>query len=402
MPYQIDDQIYRPDNPQFGKALEEAYAKRLRPLCLCKPGGLEVYIAHVGNQHIAKRMPGTGFKHDGKCEHFEAPLSVSGEGLVVGDAIQEFDNGLVKLRLDFALTKIAGRAPPMPSEKPAETAKADTTKLTMRGLLHYLWKESGLYKWQPGSAGKRSYGVFAKYTGLAAGNKFTRSQSLSEVLFTPRPSPNDPEQKELIRQQMNVQLSRAATDPSGVRRMGLVLGEVFQIEKASSVSYQLQLVCLLERSFRISEETHKRMVKAFDEQLSLWDRQHNRLILLATFYLDGAGTPTIQELTLMNVTRDEWLPFGSTYEAELIARLVESKRSFQRGLKFNLPKKAVIASCVLTDVEPSVALFVSAPGVDEQALEQQVKAAKDDQLGVWVWRGGAEVMPALPLAKWAN
>lgn len=399
MPYKINEEVLRGDESSFESRLASAHKQKIRPLCLCKPVGLEVYIAHVGTHYIVKRLPGSGSEHGSDCTHYEAPLSISGEGLVMGDAIQEQEEGIVKLKLDFALTKIAGRAPPTPSDKPPETAKADSSRLTMRGLLDYLWKEAGLSKWQPASAGKRSYGVFAKYTLIAANNKFTRSQALADALVIPPPSTGDQDQRSAAQHRIALQISKACTEPSGGRRLGLILGEVYEIEKVSSVSWQLKLLCMLEKPLRVSEELHRRMQKAFDGQIASWNRADNRLIMLATFYQDVSGVPTLQEVTLKTVTKDEWIPFESANERELIAELVRQQRSFQKSLKFNLPKKSVIASCVLTDSTKTTALFIDEPGGDALALEDCIKSAQADGLDVWIWRPGQEVLPPFPAKK---
>ena len=50
---------------------------------------------------------------------------------------------------------------------PAAGADSDSvassgTKLSLRGLLHYLWDQGELTRWQPGFAGKRTWSTVRK------------------------------------------------------------------------------------------------------------------------------------------------------------------------------------------------------------------------------------------------
>jgi len=62
--FKLAEQVIEETAPDLQDALADAYRKRIRPLCLCKEGGLAMYIAQVGEQYIVKRMPMTGGGHD--------------------------------------------------------------------------------------------------------------------------------------------------------------------------------------------------------------------------------------------------------------------------------------------------------------------------------------------------
>ena len=71
--------------------------------------------------------------------------------------------GLTALRFDFALSKGASKAIPSVNTEAKNSVKTDGKKLSLRGLLHYLWEQAEFNKWSPGMAGKRNWFVIRKY-----------------------------------------------------------------------------------------------------------------------------------------------------------------------------------------------------------------------------------------------
>jgi len=319
-------------------------------------------------------------------------MSISGAAAVMGSAIESNDVGDVTLRLDFAMSKIAGKTPPAPSGLTPETAKVDPTKLTMRALLHYLWQEAGFHKWSPRMDGKRNDWVLHKYLVQAAAGKRMKAGALSDLLVVARPVVSSGTQS-AVDGHVTLQLARAATDASGARRLALVIGEVLAVEKGP-LSHRL-FVKGLPKGFVVSDDLFKMVEKAFSEQLAMWQIDSNRLMMLATFYNDTVGNPVLSELTLMNVTRD-LLPFESLFEEQMIGRLVVAQRRFTKGLRFNLNLKIQIATAVLTDTKPPTAIFILSPGADVDSLTAQVLEATNENLATLVWRAGIDSEPALP------
>lgn len=71
--FKLADQVIEETAPDLQIALADAYRKRIRPLCLCKDGGVSMYIAQVGEQYVVKRMPMSGGGHDPACSSYEPP-----------------------------------------------------------------------------------------------------------------------------------------------------------------------------------------------------------------------------------------------------------------------------------------------------------------------------------------
>ena len=175
----IDGEVIAADSADFQTRLAEAQSRQVRPLCLCRDPGLPLYISRVGGRLILKRMPGTGAQHDPACASYEPPYELSGLGSVAGSAIREdLETGTTLLKLDFSLTKSAGRALPAPSATPEKgEVRSDGTKLTLRALLHYLWDQAGFNRWRPGMAGKRNWAVIRKFLLEAAEGKSSKGKA---------------------------------------------------------------------------------------------------------------------------------------------------------------------------------------------------------------------------------
>ena len=85
--------------------------------------------------------------------------------------------------LDFAAKR--GSAAAAAEGTTAETARTDGSKLTLRGLLHYLWKEAELNCWSAGMAGKRTWAVIRHRLLVAAANKTAKGVALTKQPFVP-------------------------------------------------------------------------------------------------------------------------------------------------------------------------------------------------------------------------
>lgn len=83
----IDGQQFLPTTPGFAEAVAHAYGRRRRPLCLCRPEGIEMYVSRLGKGCIVKRMPETGHQHAPDCVSFEPPADPTGMRQLLGTAI---------------------------------------------------------------------------------------------------------------------------------------------------------------------------------------------------------------------------------------------------------------------------------------------------------------------------
>ena len=305
----------------FQDALAAAHAVRHRPLCLCRSQGLEMYVARLGSSFILKRMPETGSEHAPDCACYEPPADLSGFGELKGSAIVEDPNGgITSLKLGFALSKGSSRSTtPAPGDG-SDSVASDGSKLTMRGLLHYLWDEGELTRWQPAFAGRRSWAVVRKHLMSAAEGKVARGRALQDQLYIPEVFAV--ERREEINARRNARWSRIGSDRQSSHALLVLIGEVKEIAP-SRFGYKAVIRHVPDQAFLLDEAIYRRMGRRFEAELSRWSTSEElHLVMMATFSVKRESLiPTIDELTLMLVNSC-WLPVPDPFEQQLLDRLV--------------------------------------------------------------------------------
>jgi len=390
--YEVGGRRFETTSPGFAEAIAEAHASHQRPRCMCLVEGVEMYMARLGGGYIVKRMPNTGSHHAPDCPSYEPPAEVSGLGQVLGSAITEDPaTGETTLKLGFPLSKTPGRSAVPSAGGNTDSVATDGTKLSLRGLLHYLWDQAELTHWQPGFAGKRSWATVRKHLLCAAENKIARGDSLRSRLYIPEVFSLD--ERDAINARRMAQWSQAIAAPGKLQHLMLLIAEVKEIVPAR---YGFKAVAkhVPDQAFSLDEQLYRRLGRRFESELALWGAADDiHLVMIATFSLAAAGIPTIVELSLMPVTR-HWLPIEDGFEKQLIERLVADGRSFVKGLRYNLAPASALASATLTDCGGSAPLlFVVQTGIEGSGRHIQVCAPS---VPVWLWKPSSEAMPSLP------
>lgn len=355
-----------------------------------------MYVARLGEGFIVKRMPGSGSRHTPDCASYEPPPEASGLGQVFGTAIKEDPaTGETALRLGFPMSKLGGRATmPVPGSA-SDSVASDGCSLSLRGLLHYLWDQAELTRWQPGFAGKRSWSTVRKHLLVAAENKVARGEALRTRLYIPEHFSID--QREVLNTRRVARWNRAVAKPGKPQHLMLLIGEVKEIVPAR-YGFKAVIKHVPDQAFALDEHLYRRLGRRFDKELGLWasaDTVH--MVVIATFGVSEAGTPMIAEMSLMPVTR-EWLPIEDSFERQLVERLVAEGRAFIKGLRYDLHRDQPIAAATLTDTGGAgTVMFVLAPGLDRTAITDFIECATHSgDAAVWVWNPGSEAMPRFP------
>jgi hypothetical protein len=360
-----------------------------------------MYVAKVNHHFILKRMPNTGAAHAPSCDSYDPPPELSGLGQVLGAAIEEdLAGGSTLLKLDFSLSKSGHRNMPVPSGKESDTVSSNGSKLTLRGVLHYLWGEAGFNRWSPAMHNKRNWFVIRKHLLHAAENKTAKGIDMGDILYIPEGF--DADKKDEITQRRQSHLMRIAAPDKGARRLMVVIGEVKEIGKAR---YGMKVVVkhLPDFPFQISDDLHTRLVRRFDLELSLWDAHvGSHLIIISTFGVNPVGVANLEEVALMVVT-ENWIPFENAYDRLLLDTLTKQRRRFMRGLRYNMPQSRPLAVAVLTDIEPNpAALYIVPIGASQDYIDEQNKLIEESELSSWIWDATAGAMPPLPVARAAT
>ena len=394
--YLVGGRRFETDSPGFGEAIAAAHTAHHRPRCLCLVDGVEMYVARLGDGFIVKRMPNTGSHHVPDCPSYEPPAELSGLGQVLGSAITEDPNtGETALKLGFSMSRIGGRSKIPAAGSVSDSVVTDGTKLSLRGLLHYLWDQAELTRWQPGFAGKRSWATVRKHLLLAAENKIARGGALHARLYIPEMFSVD--QRDAITARRFAQWAHAVASPGKPQHLMLLIAEVKEIVPAR-YGFKAVIKHVPDQAFALDEQLYRRLGRRFGSELSLWGAADNlHMVMITTFGVSETGIPTIAELSLMPVT-GQWLPIEDSFEQQLVERLVHDGRSFVKGLRYNLPPGQPLASTILTDAgELPVSLCIAPRGADNQQLNSAITdiAATTGSLA-WVWQIAQGPMPPLP------
>ncbi len=361
-----------------------------RPGCLCSPsqdGGVPMYIARIGQRYYLKRMPGTGPEHAPDCGSWSPPAELSGLAPLLGTAIcDQPDDGATRLGLGFALTRQPGRNTTVgASSTVTDTEDGRHARLSLRGLLHYLWEESGLTRWTPALAGKRHWGMVRSRLQRAAEDKVTKGHPLADYLYIPEMFSSAIKYDIVGRRTLAL---KRLTGTDGSRRLMLLVGEVKDLRPAHFDQRALIIKHLPDFPILADDALITHLRTSHGTEFALRQAiSDSHLILAATFALSTAGVAVAQDAALMTVTRD-WTPFDTISDHALLGVLAQKRRRYVKPLRYLLPTAAQIPCVVLTDTDPPTPCYLT----DNHQPEPPNIAGPQ-----WIWNTStAPHMPPLP------
>lgn len=394
--YRIGEQEFQDDCVQFQDALEHAFTRKLRPLCLCQPHGVAMYVARFEGQYLIKRMPSSGPGHHPSCGAFQSSIGFCAIDNLLGEAIRfDKEHGMVSLRLGFSLARSTGRTSAVTPSSIADSVKIAPNRLSLRSLLHYLWQESELCEWTSAWTGKRGWGkVRASLLDTASCMRMSRG-ALLDALFVPEPFHVD--DKAAISQRRAQSLAPLTHGDNSKRNLMLLVGELKEFGQAR-IARRLIIKHMPDFPFLIDEPGWKRLQKIFARELALWEADPDlHLVTILTFGLNKAGFATIEEIALMTTTPN-WIPFETLHEQNLLAHLAKHRQKSIKALRFHLPEDKPAVCVLLPETQPrSVAMFIVPPEADEAyeaALSEMIAASPE--INPWIWRVSEASMPTLP------
>lgn len=387
------------NNARFDIELAAAYDARHRPICQCVEKGVEMYIAKIGDSHYIKRMPGTGHAHGFRCISFEPPSELSGLGDLMGSAIkEEQEKDLTLLRLGFSLSKGPGRAAPEIGEStgvPGEV-KADTSKLSMRALLHYLFEQSGLTRFDESIGNKRNWYHVRKMLMMASESKATRSDMLSKLLYIPETFFLD--KKDQITANRRKLISGTISSGKGRQNMMVIIGEVKDIAVNRYGGWIAKIKHMPDFNLKIADDLHKRIYKSYGFEMNAWENSPEscKLIIMGTFFAESSTYGRIESCTLMCVD-ENWIPFETMTEKYVMESLNELGRPYIKSLRYNLNSSTPFASFILTDTKGGpTAMYLESSDGNDPYRERLKLLLEKTKMKSWVWREDADTMPDLP------
>lgn len=303
--YGVGDHVLSSGDVDFDAALSSAYARKLRPLCLCIDPPAEMYLARLSSRIAVKRMPGTGPRHAQDCPHYQSQEEAEATVPLLGSAIQEDPaSGRTVLRLEASLSSRPGGAQGPVSSRPRDEVKDRGRRLSLGDLLRYLWSEAGLNQWRPEWSGRRSWGTVRRRLLESADGKYIGRRALRALLLVPEPF--TPEHREEIDARHVARLrSLCEPGPGGERRIGLMLAELKQLVPGR-LGRLAVLKHLPDRPLVADDALVNRLMRRYEEVLDQWNEDpSSHLVVLATFAVRENRRPVIRECTVA-LANENW------------------------------------------------------------------------------------------------
>ncbi len=393
--FEIGGVVYGADDERLQAVLARAQDAPSRPRCLCVPAGVPMYLAHH-RQWLVKRMPDTGELHHPTCPSYEPAATTCGLGELLGEAVLPIDPGQVELRTGFAWTLAAGRAPTVGDTRDTPEVRRTRRRLSLRGLMHFLFDRAGFNRWSPAMAGKRHQGVVQWHLMAAADGVQVRGEPLVDRLYVPEPF-SEARKAGLVAHRREV--FRRLMPREGATPLMVVLGE-FKACEASANGHWVWIRHMPDSPLRVEPTTWSRIERGFASLFEARDAdgQHDlKLVLAALVRARREQVLELEAASVMLTTRD-WIPLDGLHELPLVQALLAGRRRFLKPLRYEARSAAGFANALLLDAGPApVPLHVLSPFMSPAERRAKERAVQADP-GCWVW-DTAEAMPAWsPLA----
>lgn len=384
-------EIIEGDAVELQQALATAYAdKQARPQCLCLNPHPPMYMVKLGERFILKRMPNTATQHAADCASYEPPIELSGRAELQGGAIRPDDEtGNDRLRLAFSLSHGHSPGAGQSVGGDADSVKADPTRLTLLGLMHYLWDSAGLVRWEPNAPVLRWDAVRQRLLDASL-HAAVKHAALKESLYVPEAFDRDHHAGQEARRRA----LWSRYDRSKTRAYLVCIGELKDFEDAR-IGRKLIVKHAPGVAFMVDTITAARFGRRYKQMMDAWAAdERTRLVVAMTCFID-AGLAHVVEVALM-ATDHAWIPFDGYREALLTQELQAGRRRFIKTLRYNRPAGSPMAAAVLTDAGPQgVALFLPPSEPDARGSWQELIDHYEGR--TWEWAEGD--MPALPAAE---
>lgn len=411
-PVRIDAKTYsadfqNPSSPAWKSVLKHAYGGTGQVQCCC-PGRGERRLAvkhYDGSDSFGlARYPETGEEHALDCRFYAPNAQKSGlQGYSVG-VVEERNDGTLGIRLGIGLRRKD------PAESPVEPPPVDKTNrspgkqqaaMSLLGLLHLLWNESGLNRWWPSMAGKRHAALIGYLMDSTAKNiRVSRGSLADSLLVCATRADSD------VAQRNAAKVSKALQNKGRLLVVAPLANWSEETEKgmekrlALFSAYGTPLVFMQEGEWG-------RAVKKFPLAISGW-KAGRRVVAIAQIEpwegRDGKAKSTAVGIGLMQVS-DNWIPVESGYEFELSALLEEQGRAFTKPLRFDAGTDQVFPDFVLHDTESREFPMEVFGRTDEayEARKAEKQAYYKQNYGIdgwWSWNAASgQPIPALPARK---
>jgi len=361
-----------------------ADAKNIRPVCLCKPQGVPLYLAHYKKYYL-KRMPNTGPEHAPRCPAFEPDPSQSGIGIYSNKAFIEKADGRISIKAAVPILIRNNSGSGNSTVRDPGSSCRLKTEFRMKGLMHLLWERAEFNRWLPRMKGRRHYTQVHKYIYEASSMVVLQRNALSTLMYIPEPF-----NKELIHEieARRIALFRKlAKSSTGEPRRMLVLGELKNLVSGKEgigihlkhTPHSLQFWC--------DDQQANRIQRSIDFATPDWPSLNPavKTIVLLTAARQNSRW-IVHDMATMVTTKD-FIPVNSLHEATIAEMLVEEGRCFYKPMGYDA-KFPNYPSFLITDRGDSpIPLEITQPGKSTDLAAQYLRIAeyKENATRYWNW-----------------
>jgi len=351
--YLIDGQKISSTSQNFQTILEHCRDQQITVYCACKRPNPVVVIAKTKGVCFVRRRPKDGASHSPRCSHFALPPSVSGHH-TIADATTDLEDGKMKIRITARLSQQGSRVQAERHTDPDNAVRSASQKqASLRALGEYLFERSGLTQWQPEFKERRGYEAVRRRLYAAAENILLSSGELSSRLFIPEAyqSQNKDGQEEEARDWFE----KFGVDLPG-KQFALLIAELRGVSE-TEYGGRLDLKHLYNRMFFLDSTAYLKTLEKLDSLENRFAGSNwTKNIVVATCEWRGRYA-MIQELDIIKVNKN-FIPIYSSAEENGLWKF--ENNFFNKSLRFDERCNQIIASLVLTDQEPNVAVFFCA------------------------------------------
>lgn len=384
--YTVEFQTSSEYSVRWQNTLAAAY-KKYPFHCTCLGTGdkrLSVRYYQTMRQYGLAKFGETGEQHDSYCIFYLDNPQKSGLGGYKHGVVCECDDGGLKIKLEVGLLLKHPTPTSVPELITTKLAGQSKSQPAMRllGLLHLLWTKSGLNRWWPNMAGKRTHHKVNKLLWEIAANITCSELNLGTVLLL---AANDPDGRWANHNRAVV------TKAKGKNTRLLVVAELAAHTPNTKARLQNTL-----------ELTANQGMPTLDMPWGLWDAAVNSFPRAIKSWRDGARIQVISEIelkdnpqyanvikvALMSVT-NTWIPFDSSHEQVIAEKLITEARGFIKPLRYDASADRVFPDFILQDTPPPAPLEVF--GRTDVSYQAQVAAKTeyyDEEFGIdgwWCW-----------------
>lgn len=386
-----------PTNSHAQSVLRRAKEAGEYPECGCSPSRPKMYIPKRG-VYILSRMPrSAGIHHKDCLLSRETESNKSGANKSV-EAITMDENG-ISIKLDGALSHQEASSSST-TDSSYTKARVSRNSITLLGMLELLWEQSRFNCWYPNRNYDRKWSTLKKAIEEQAHkhNIMVSGKSLSNILYLPVPySPN------IAKTHESLNTRALESVPQSEQDGFIAIGELKEcVDRNGSTIIKLKHAGD-KTAFWMHKGLADKVKKSFANEIAALENKDSKIIVIMICY-KPANSYSVSSIGLMRVTK-EYIPVDSSYEAQIVKKLVDENRKFRKPLRYD-SENEVLPDFELLDCENEV-VPMEVFGIKDNADYELRKAEKiiiynksHGDAGWWQWNAAEnEPIPDFPPTK---